>query len=172
MLVDNEAALKSVEVQTLVNKYNIIIGSLPPYLGVLFDICDNPIHGNIENFIDREQARFSRDISMDEKYEIYRRAYQSVDGETVAKAFAKSGLSNITSLESAKEKIYQVLGEGTYRKEKFMEEHVAQLEAYLNDCIDRGEPIPRGDYPNALSGPLWETYSDFIKLEDEINRNK
>ena len=72
MLVDNEAALKSAEVQTIANKYGVIIGSLPAYLGVLFDMCDNPIHGIIENHIDREMSHYNspKDVPMDEKYEI------------------------------------------------------------------------------------------------------
>ena len=93
-----------------------------------------------------------------------------MQNESVASAFDSSGLSNITTLESSRKKIGLVFSTGIYRNEKFIEEHVAQLEAFLNDCIDHGQPIPRGDYSNALSGPLWETYCDFRNLEDEMNK--
>lgn len=171
VLVDNEAAGKSSQAQTKLNGFGVALGSLPPYLGHLFNLCDNPVHGIIESSIDKDMEKYEcyEKIPMEEKYDIYKSAYDSIDPNTIVKAFEATGLSRISSLEDSETKIQEILSEGIYKAKKFMEKHVLQLEAYLNDCIECGEHIPKSDYADALRGPLWEVYSEFLKIESEVD---
>ena len=79
--MDNEAAENTPTVRKFCNDRGIVVANLPPYLAHLLDICDNPLHGIIERYVNKCMERFDRPgpLPLEERYEIYLNAYNSID---------------------------------------------------------------------------------------------
>lgn len=168
VLMDNEAAENSEEIIQYCNSIGIIVLNFPPYLGHLLNICDNRVHATIQKSLDKIQQRFSNSNSpqLREKYIGYLSAYKSVTKEEILNSLESIGFGKLESISEVEKHFQRTLSEGL---PNHREQHVLQLEAFLNDCIDNGYPIPTTPYSFRLPGDLWDVYYDAIDLEVEIH---
>ncbi len=165
--MDNEAAENAEEIIQYCNSIGVIVLNFPPYLGHFLNVCDNRVHATIQRIVDQQQAYFSRPgaPSLEEKYWSFVTAYQRVTKDEVLNSLRSIGFGDLSSVTEAEKHFRRTLSEGL---PNHGEEHVLQLEAYLNDCIDSGRLIPSSPYNYRLPGALWDTYFDALDFEKEI----
>ncbi len=166
--MDNEAAENSEEIIQYCNSFGVIVLNFPPYLGHLLNICDNRVHGTVQKSLDRLQESFSNPYSppLREKYDAYLSAYASVTKEEILNSLASIGFGKLENIREVERCFQRTLSEGLPNQR---EQHVLQLESYLNDCIDNATPIPTTPYAFRLPGELWDVYYDALDFETEIH---
>jgi hypothetical protein len=165
--MDNEAAENAEEVIQFCNLIGVIVRNFPPYLGHFMNLCDNRVHATIQRVVDEIQRTFSKPCSpsLFEKYSTFVSAYKSVTKDEVLNSLSSIGFGNLKDVANAEKSFQRTLSEGL---PNHREEHVIQLEAFLNDCIDQGIPVPTSPYDYRLPGDLWDTYFDALEFEAEV----
>ena len=166
--MDNEAAENAEEIIQYCNSIGVIVLNFPSYLGHLLNICDNRVHATVQRVVDQVQSHFTRPSapSLEEKYWSFVTAYKSITKEEVLNSLASIGFGNLVSVAEAEKHFIRTLSEGL---PSHRDEHVLQLEAYLNDCIDNGAPLPISPYNYRLPGVLWDVYYDALEFEAEVD---
>jgi hypothetical protein len=165
--MDNEAAENAQEVIEYCNSLGVITRNFPPYLGHFLNLCDNRVHATVQENVDKLEAHLTHPSpSLHDKYMIFIKAYKNVTPEEVINSLNSIGFGNLRSEKEAEAHFIRTLSEGLPIRG---DDHAVQLEAYLNDCIDNGDPLPRSPYNYRLPGVLWDTYFDFLDFEAEVD---
>lgn len=165
--MDNEAAENGNEVIEYCNSIGIIVRNFPAYLGHFLNLCDNRAHAIIQKYVDKAQELFAKPTSpsLDEKYSTFISAYASVTREEILNSLDSIGFGNLVDIQEAEKHFQRTLSEGL---PNHREQHVLQLEAFLNDCIDSARDLPKSPYEFRLPGSLWDMYYEFLELEVDI----
>jgi hypothetical protein len=166
--MDNEAAENAEEIIQFCNSIGVIVLNFPPYLGHFLNVCDNRVHATVQRIVDQLQSNFTRPSapSLEEKYWSFVTAYNQITKDEVLNSLRSIGFGNLVSVAEAEKHFIRTLSEGL---PNHRDDHIIQLEAFLNDCIDSGIPIPCSPYNYRLPGDLWDVYYDALDLQTEIH---
>jgi len=164
--VDAESGLRSVEVQTFLSQYHIVLISAPDGLGFMSLPTDQRAHSVIKRYFYRLlMARARGDhkkLTPIEKFQLWREAFWSLSEATVRYYFRRTGL---TAAEPVADVVDRLFSEGQRISESFFPFHSKQLLAYLEWRVQCRKPpkaeILRSQY--ILSGgPFWPIFKIFI----------
>lgn len=75
VIMDNEAAENAVEIDEFCNSIGVLVLNFPAYLGHFLNICDNRVHATIQKYLDKIQAFYGTDTSLEQKYSAFVDAY-------------------------------------------------------------------------------------------------
>ena len=169
VIMDNEAAENAVEIDEFCNSIGVLVLNFPAYLGHFLNICDNRVHATIQKYLDKIQAFYGTDTSLEQKYSAFVDAYASVTKDEVLNSLQSIGFGNLTNISDAINRLNRTLSEGL---PNHREQHIVQLEAYLHDLVDNGGVIPASPYNYRLPGELWDVYYDALSLQKDVMSTK
>jgi hypothetical protein len=154
---DQESATKTQAIADWADKRSIVPFLLPSRTAHKADPCDAYAHGVVHRSANTELNRLASygPVSFSEYLNAIVGAYRELKPATVKGYFLAIGLIGSLDPETT---VNRLFSEGFHVKPRFEGLHLRQLEAYLDDLLERREHIPFTPYEFRFENPFFNLF--------------